>query len=397
MMLTDTPLIDGGLAPMMPARTAHARGTILIVEDNEDLRQNATLVLTLEGYNVYSACDGQDALDVLKRGDCRPDLIVSDIAMPRVDGYQFFKAVHDIPELMVVPFIFLTARGSARDIRFGKQLGADDYLPKPFNADDFLVAIESKLRRTQEIRDHAENALDEARRTMVQLLSHELRTPLTYVTGGFSLLAEGLENQKLPDEMQISMGLIRSGTQRLNRLAEQMVLYAELINGHAKLQLDHLGAPADLEALLKDILLMAEREFSARHIRFVYNSHLTEPLEVITVPELLVSGIYEVVRNAASYCDEGSEVTISLAFEDDMAVIKICDRGWGIPPEHLPTIWDVMIQAERFKYEQQGAGMGLPITRQIMMLHGGSVAVDSEVGKGTVVTLTFPAQGVKER
>jgi signal transduction histidine kinase len=230
---------------------------------------------------------------------------------------------------------------------------------------------------------------------MVQLLSHELRTPLTYVTGGFSLLAEGLESQQLPDEMQISMGLIRSGTQRLNRLAEQMVLYAELINGHAKMQLANLGTPTDLEALLKDILLMAERDFSSRNIRFIYNAHLAEPVEVITVPELLVNGIYEIVRNAASYCDEGSEVTISLAFENEMAVIKVADHGWGIPPAHLSTIWDVMIQAERFKYEQQGAGMGLPITRQIMLLHGGSAAVDSEVGRGTVVTLSFPARRVK--
>jgi signal transduction histidine kinase len=382
---------------MMPANTSQTKATILIVEDNDDLRENATLVLTLEGYSAFSACDGQEAIELLTSGSCRPDLIVSDIAMPRLDGYQFFKAVHDIPELRVVPFIFLTARGSARDIRFGKQLGVDDYLPKPFNADDFLVAVESKLRRTQEIRSHAENALDDARRAMVQLLSHELRTPLTYVEGGFSLLAEGLEQDKLPDELRISMGLINSGTERLKRLAEQMVQYAELISGHAKMQLESGGAPIDLEALLKDITATAEREFWPRHIRFVYHSHISEPLEVVTVTELLTNAIYEVVRNAATYCDEGSEVTIGLSVEHGEAVIVISDHGWGIPAENQATIWNVMVQSERPKYEQQGAGMGLPITKQTLLIHGGNVTLESKVGEGTVVTLRMPAYLPKER
>jgi two-component system, sensor histidine kinase and response regulator len=160
---------------------------VLVVEDNEDLRENAALVLTLEGYQVFSARDGQEAMEMLNSGQCQPDLIVSDIAMPRLDGYAFFEAVHSMPTLRAVPFIFLTARGSRRDIRFGKELGADDYLVKPFNADDFMVAVRSKLRRSEEIRKQAESQLDDARRLMVQLLSHELRTPLTYVTGGFLL------------------------------------------------------------------------------------------------------------------------------------------------------------------------------------------------------------------
>jgi two-component system sensor histidine kinase/response regulator len=382
---------------MTPAQTTPTNATILIVEDNEDLRENATLVLALEGYNVFSACDGQEAIELLTSGSCRPDLIVSDIAMPRLDGYQFFRAVHEIPELRVVPFIFLTARGSARDIRFGKQLGVDDYLPKPFNADDFLVAVENKLRRTQEIRDHAENELDDARRAMVQLLSHELRTPLTYVTGGFSLLVEGLEQDKLPDEMRVSMGLIHSGTQRLNRLAEQMVLYAELINGHAKMQLESAGTPVDLESLLKDLIVTADRKFWPRHIRFVYHSHVSEPLKVLTVAELLTNAIYEVVRNAATYCDEGSEVTISLSLEQNEAVIAVSDHGWGIPVENRATIWNVMVQSERTKYEQQGAGMGLPITKRIFLVHGGSVTLDSQVGEGTLVTLRIPVYRPKER
>lgn len=110
--------------------------TILFVEDNRDLRKNAALVLELEGYKVQVARDGREALDYLENG-LIPDLIVSDIMMPRMDGYAFFEAVRQIPYLKAVPFIFLTARGSRRDISTGRMLGADDYLVKPFDPEDF--------------------------------------------------------------------------------------------------------------------------------------------------------------------------------------------------------------------------------------------------------------------
>src|SRR5215831_12989481 len=205
--------------PKMNQKAAITQPIILVVEDNEDLREAASLVLTMEGYQVFSAADGQDAMDLLQSGRCMPDLIVSDIAMPRMDGYEFFEAVHKIPELKVIPFIFLTARGSRLDVRFGRQLGVDDYLVKPFESDDFLAAVENKLRRAREIRDHAEDRLNDARRAMVQLIAHELRTPLTYVIGGFSLLSDSFDQSDLPPDMKVIMNLIQSGTQRLNRIA----------------------------------------------------------------------------------------------------------------------------------------------------------------------------------
>ena len=371
-----------------PSSTAQ---TILIVEDNEDLRENAVLVLTLEGFNVFSATDGQEALDMLTTGQCSPDLIVSDIAMPRLDGYGFFEAVHNNPLLRSIPFIFLTARGSRRDVRFGKELGVDDYLIKPFNADDFLVTVKSKLKRNQELRQQAENRLDDARRSMVQLLSHELRTPLTYVTGGFSLLADGLEQDKLPSDMQLSMGLIKSGTERLNHLAEQLVMYAELISGHSKIQLDKLGEPHDLEAVVKQALTKVQREANARSIRFDVVSRLPHPVKIFTVADLIGHAIYEVSRNSVAFSSEGSAVQVELSIDDKgMAQIAIVDHGRGIPQQDQERIWEIMIQSERTKHEQQGAGMGLPIVKQIMVLHGGTASLESHSQVGTTVTLSVP-------
>ncbi len=185
---------------------------ILLVDDDEDIRKNATLILDLEGYAVHAASNGQEALDVLQSGAFRPALIVSDIAMPIMDGYAFFQAVRQIPALKMVPFIFLSAHGSRRHVRFGRELGVDDYLVKPFDPVEFLATVRNKLNRTKEMRQEVEREFEVNRRALIQLLSHELRTPLTYITGGFELLVSTFQQATDPQDVDVSLGLIRSGT-----------------------------------------------------------------------------------------------------------------------------------------------------------------------------------------
>lgn len=365
---------------------------ILFVEDNEDLRKNAALVLKLEGYDVRLASDGREALDMLTQG-LQPHLIVSDIMMPRMDGYQLFEAVQQEPQLRGVPFIFLTARSSRQDIMTGKQLGVDDYLVKPFDPEDFLIAIENKLRRAEAMRAGITQQMDEARQMLVQLLSHELRTPLTYVTGGFALLAEELNESKSAlnqRDIDVSLSLIQSGTQRLNRLAEQMVLYSQIISGYVAEQVRELGEPLELDSLTYDALAAHRKLGKEREIAFQQSSTSEVPLMVQGVRDLLVSAIGEVVRNAIQYSRPGTQVDLDVFEDAGFGVLRITDRGPGIPPEHQPGIWDVLIQSNRKENEQQGAGMGLPIARGIIAAHRGTVKLVSELNHGTAITIRLP-------
>lgn len=364
--------------------------TILLVDDDEDIRKNATLILDLEGYAVHAASNGQEALDVLQSGACRPALIVSDIAMPIMDGYAFFQAVRQIPALRMVPFIFLSAHGSRRHVRAGRELGVDDYLVKPFDPIEFLATVRNKLNRTHEMRQEVEREFEGTRRSLIQLLSHELRTPLTYITGGFELLVDSFRQLTDPQDVDVSLGLIRSGTQRLTRLAEQVVRYAELVSGHARMQLDRLGEPTMLVSLVEAAINQAQPDLLMRSIDLVTDYQEAEDAEVFTVAELLPNAMYEVLRNAAAYSPEGSRVAVTLTANGDTAVITIQDHGRGIPEKDLATIWAVMQQSERTKHEQQGAGMGLPIVRQTLLLHSGSASLTSQPGLGTTVYLTLP-------
>lgn len=124
--------------------------TILIVEDNPVLREGLQEMLELEGFSVQTAANGREGLE--KMAERSPDLILSDIAMPEIDGYQFFKAVRERPEWVTIPFVFLTARGEKEDVLAGKDLGAEDYLVKPVTREDLITVVNSRLERSHQLR-----------------------------------------------------------------------------------------------------------------------------------------------------------------------------------------------------------------------------------------------------
>jgi putative two-component system response regulator len=127
-----------------------SQDTILIVEDNPVLREGLQEMLELEGFTIRTAANGREGLDAMAAGS--PDLILSDIAMPEIDGYAFFKAVRERPEWVTIPFVFLTARGEREDVLVGKDLGAEDYLVKPVTRDDLITVVNSRLERSHQLR-----------------------------------------------------------------------------------------------------------------------------------------------------------------------------------------------------------------------------------------------------
>lgn len=121
--------------------------TVLLIEDNADMRRNIATILEMENYAVETCADGRAGLEAARAR--RPDLILCDVMMPDLDGYEVLKALREQPATEAIPFIFLTARGEKRDVREGMNLGADDYLAKPVTATDLLGAIEARLTRAQ--------------------------------------------------------------------------------------------------------------------------------------------------------------------------------------------------------------------------------------------------------
>lgn len=126
--------------------------TILVVEDNQEIQLNMKIFLECNGYKVYTSNNGQEAVELMNRLTNSPDLILSDIMMPIMNGYDFLQSVSENPEWNLIPFIFLTAKTSPADIRFAKTLGIDDYVIKPFEEEDLLAIIKGKIVRSLKYR-----------------------------------------------------------------------------------------------------------------------------------------------------------------------------------------------------------------------------------------------------
>ena len=152
--------------------------TILIVEDNPILRQGLQEMLELEGFAVFTATNGQQALDEMQ--DRSPDLILSDIAMPVMDGYVFFRAVRERSEWVSIPFIFLTARGEHEDVLAGKDMGAEDYMVKPVTREDLITVVNSRLERSHQL--HVVQ-LQQAYETSLTVLANAIEVRDQYTRG----------------------------------------------------------------------------------------------------------------------------------------------------------------------------------------------------------------------
>ncbi|MBN2153991.1 MAG: response regulator [Candidatus Lokiarchaeota archaeon] len=124
-----------------------SQGRVLIVDDNPDILLNLRMFLEFNDFSVVSANDGKEAIEILENAKEVPDVIISDIMMPEMNGYELLKAVSTMPVLNQIPFVFLSAKSAIEDIRLGKILGADDYLTKPFNQDDLIAVIKGKIAR----------------------------------------------------------------------------------------------------------------------------------------------------------------------------------------------------------------------------------------------------------
>lgn len=201
------------------------------MEDNLDLLETIKLTLKFNDYEVITATNGENAIKTLSKLDKIPDLIVSDIMMPKMDGYDFFRIVSEDPKWNRIPFIFLTAVSAPDDVRFGKMLGVDDYITKPFDEDDLLASIAGKIarnRRTHSINDKIEHLFKSLKiDTLPSIAQQEKSSVLLLFMGWDDKLGPTIE-AFYPPETQFSLPNETIGFQLFNGVAS--------IYGHSRIQ-----------------------------------------------------------------------------------------------------------------------------------------------------------------
>ena len=362
---------------------------VMIVEDTRPLLEGIAFELEMRGYEVLTASDGLVALKVLDdlKATRLPDVIVSDIAMPNLDGYQLFERLQANDEWQAIPFIFLTALASEKEIQYGKRLGADDYLIKPFKPEELVIAIENKKRRFEQLKATNERKLDVVRQQLMAMISHELRTPLTAIYGGAELLADDFTLDE-NDVSKQALDLIQSGARRLNRLVNEVLWLVQFNSGNLQQTFVTMARPHDVREILqvaRDVL-----NFEIPTDRIVLYQHQDVALWIKGLRDVLVMVFMEAFHNALRFSNANTPVDLNVQVDDQLVTIELTDYGSGIAPNDIEKVWEPFVQSDRRMHEQQGMGLGLTLIREGVRLHGGDCKLYSEVNKGTLLVIHLP-------
>jgi two-component system sensor histidine kinase/response regulator len=361
---------------------------ILIVDDELVIRDIVSYVLSDEGYQVIEAASGEAALALMEHN--QPDLILSDVMMPGMDGFDFCRQVRATAKWVHIPFIFLTAKDMRSDIRQGMALGADDYLGKPFDADELLSAVRARLARAADTQAVISQATEGLRDSILRTLTHEFRTPLFLVVGYTDLLETGAQTANNEQFLEFLQGL-RSGVARLNSLVEDFLLLNKLETGF--LARDSQKAPREVidpDKVVREVIAELAEQGQAANVQMVLQADA--PAATVAAQEADLSGIVgRLLDNAIKFSKPaGGQVRLTTRCDDARWVLEVADDGIGMRPETLEGIFEAFRQIDRPRMEQQGAGLGLAIVRGLVQLYGGQVAVTSEPGRGSTFTVWLP-------
>ncbi len=360
---------------------------ILVIDDEAPLRQLILAALRTKGFTGLEAENGQVGVDMARNH--LPDLVLCDVMMPCMDGYATVAALRREPTTTAIPIVLMTGRPDNAGMRQGMNMGADDYLPKPFSIEELLATVEARIKMQQAIRQEAEKKLSELRTNISLAMPHELFTPLSGIIG-FADLLTGDTTGMQPEEISEIGRAIATSAERLHRVIENYLIYA---------QIEILAADMERVAQLKEGLTTNAREII--HLEATTLATKTERAadlqveieegSVAMLDEYLRKVIGEVTGNAFKFSEPGTPVVVRGSVTRDGYAVSIEDQGRGMSAGQIARTGAYM-QFERKVYEQQGSGLGLVIARRLMEIHGGTLSIASEPGTGTTVTVRFPGR-----
>ena len=370
-------------------RAAPSTARILVVDDNADMRDYVTRLLRRH-WTVVSAANGAEALEVARRDP--PDLVLADVMMPVMDGFQLVHELRANPDTKAVPIIALSARAGEEATAEGLLMGADDYLVKPFSASALLVRVESQLASAR-VRGEARAALEQAKGEaeaasrakdeFLAMLGHELRNPLAPILTALDLMrAPDAESEEL------ARVVIQRQVGHLVRLVDDLLDVSRIARGQVELKREVV----ELAAVVTKAIEMASpllEQFEHELTVNVARAGLAIDGDVIRLAQI----VSNLLTNAAKYTPRGGAITIEAAREGACVVLSVVDTGVGIAEEMLPRVFDMFVQERQtIDRSQGGLGLGLAIVRNLVSAHGGTVAVRSEGrGRGSVFTVSLPA------
>jgi len=350
--------------------------SVLNVDDYPPGRYSRTKILRQAGFTVHEAATGEQALALMSH---RPDLVLLDINLPDIDGFQVCKRIKENPDTAGTLVLHLSASSLLpTDQVAGLEGGADGYLTEPIEPSVLIATVKSLLRIRWAEEDLRRS--NESLRSLTDMLSHELREPLRQVSIYAELLHERMKDRAGAEEEQFFTNVL-SGARRLGTLIEAVLTYSRSI--YDVTSLSKISAQDALDASLAELdLLIAES--GARVV-------CEQLLPTVFVDQLSLARVFSnLISNSIKYRSSAPpEIRITAAADDPFIRFCLEDNGMGIDPKYHSRIFDVFKRLHGAEYP--GTGIGLSLCRRIVENMGGSIWVESDVGRGARFCFTVPA------
>jgi two-component system sensor histidine kinase/response regulator len=345
---------------------------ILIVDDNP---VNVAILEEMlgDGYHLTTATSGEEALALTS--DVRPDLILLDIMMPGIDGYETCRRIRATPALRHTKIIMVSAKALVAERLQGYKAGADDYVTKPFEEEELLakVRVYLRLKSVEEV--------DQLKYDILALLGHETRTPLsTIITPVRMLMAD---DDMDTEERAMLLRAVHDSAKRLQRLFEQVLKLSRMKSGAWEFEF----VTAELNDVVRSAVYALTTQASERnvHIEQILPDAATTLLDL----EQMLAVITAILENAVRFSPPGERVVVRVWHDGDGFCVAVTDQGAGIDPDVLPQMFDEYAYAN-LAYHTEGQGFSLAIAREVVQAHDGRIEVASTPGAGTTFTVHLP-------
>lgn len=371
---------------------------VLIVDDVPENIQVLGSIIRANKFQVAFATSGIQAIRIAEVK--KPDLIMLDITMPEMDGFEVCKNLKSNPETQAIPIIFLTARADIEDIIKGFEVGAIDYVTKPFNSHELIARVKThiELKKSREITQAQKIELEqincelkaenEAKDKFFSIMAHDLKSPFAGMIGIAEVLFD--KNNKLSETDFYQLGeVLSTSIQQQYKLFEELLEWGKLRIRKSKHTLEPfelLDAIFGVEAILQPMLLKKD-------ITFSHNI----PVDAVLYGDinLIATVIRNLVSNSIKFTPRNGSICIDYKDIGDRALISVKDSGIGMDEKTLKSLFHLdNIISNRGTDDEEGNGLGLIICKEIVEQTGGKLNVESEINKGSIFSFDLPKYGV---
>jgi len=343
---------------------------ILIVDD---VSTNVLLIKRIleSNYSIKTAESGEEALGILP--GFRPDIILLDIMMPGMDGYEVCRRIRSERRYAFIKIILVSAKTLIDDRLKGYEVGADDYVTKPFVKRELLAKtnVFARLKHEEEV--------NQLKNDLLTLFSHETRTPLSAIIGLSDIL---MRNNTIGDDIKTRIDMISTKAHELLEFAEKTSILCSLKDDQ---QLHISTMPVDV--VFQEIITSLHIQLKEKDVSI--NQDKLESIQCMADWSLMRKAFTYVFENAIKYSENNGSIEIQATIDNSQCRISIIDFGCGIPPEWIDTIFDEFAIRD-IMHHKKGQGLSLAITRHILELHGGAIWVHPDQKQGAHFIMRFP-------